>query len=188
MSVHKELNRIQKNLKVPKSNVNNFGKYKFRSAQDILEAIKPHLGECYLLTPSYPTTINGTRHIEVTAILGLNDQTISATAHAEHPENKKGMDPSQVSGATTSYAKKYALENLFAIDNSDDADVTNKHEKDDSEFKIKAHYFSLLKEFYGEEVPKEEIEDAKKMSMEKMRSMIGELEAELIERRRIENG
>ena len=123
------LNTIQQQLKAPKGQTNNFGKYKYRSCEDILEAVKPHLGECSLIV-SDDITVHADRvYVKATATLvDENGHAIaSATGLAREPQTKKGMDESQITGAASSYARKYALNGLFAIDDTKDADFSNNH-------------------------------------------------------------
>jgi len=128
----KRLAKIQRELKVPKNQYNAFGKYKFRSAEDILEAVKPLLGDLTLLLSDEAILIGERYYIKATA--GLFDESgkliTEVSAFAREADHKKGMDESQVSGATSSYARKYALNGLFAIDDTKDADATNKHGKE----------------------------------------------------------
>ena len=128
---HMKLNAIQQQLKAPKGQTNNFGKYKYRSCEDILEAVKPHLGECSLIV-SDDITVHADRvYVRATAtLLDENGHSIaSATGMAREPQTKKGMDESQITGAASSYARKYALNGLFAIDDTKDADFSNNHGK-----------------------------------------------------------
>lgn len=118
----KKLNEIQQKLSVPKNNLNKFGGYKYRSAEDILEAVKKILGEAILTIDDEIVSVGERYYIKATATLSLNDSQVSTTAFAREAENKKGMDESQVTGATSSYARKYALNGLFAIDDTKDAD------------------------------------------------------------------
>lgn len=132
MTIYTELSRIQKELKAPKGQYNTFGNYKYRSCEDILEAAKPLLGECSLTINDEIVLIGDRFYIKATAKLSLtNDEFITNSALAREPEGKKGMDEAQVTGATSSYARKYALNGLFAIDDTKDADATNTHGKDD---------------------------------------------------------
>jgi|WetSurMetagenome_2_1015567.scaffolds.fasta_scaffold473536_2 hypothetical protein len=129
----KELEIIQSQLKAPKGQFNSFGKYKYRSCEDILEAAKPLLLEqkC-TLTLSDDMVMVGTR-IYVKAIVTLTNEggeKCVTTAFAREEESKKGMDGSQVTGAASSYARKYALNGLFCIDDTKDSDATNTGEKD----------------------------------------------------------
>lgn len=125
----KELVNIQAKLKAPKGQVNKFGGYKYRSCEDILEAVKPLLNEnkC-TLTVCDEIVMVGTRiYIKATAtIRNEQGETEQTTAFAREPESKKGMDEPQVTGTASSYARKYALNGLFAIDDTKDAD-TNEY-------------------------------------------------------------
>ena len=126
VTVLDELSRIQKELKAPKGQYNKFGNYKYRSAEDILEAVKPLLGSCSLVVEDSIVVLGTTDerfYIRAEAQLMLNDQKMSAVAYAREPESKKGMDAAQVTGSTSSYARKYALNGLFAIDDTKDADT-----------------------------------------------------------------
>lgn len=128
-----ELVTIQQKLKAPKGQYNSFGKYKYRSCEDILESVKPILSECGCsLVISDEIIMVGNRiYIQATAKLtnGKGEQ-VKATGMAREEETKKGMDASQVTGATSSYARKYALNGLFCIDDTKDADATNTHGQD----------------------------------------------------------
>lgn len=120
---------IQQKLKAPKSQYNDFGKYKYRNCEDILEALKPLLGDTALVITDDVVMVGNRCYVKATASLVKENVTIaSTTAFAREPESKKGMDESQVTGAASSYARKYALNGLFAIDDARDADATNKHE------------------------------------------------------------
>ena len=128
----KELIRIQNELKAPKGQYNSFGKYSYRSCEDILEAVKPLLSsyDC-ILTLSDEITLVGERYyVKATAIL-LNDagKKVEVTAYAREEADKKGMDGSQITGAASSYARKYALNGLFCIDDNKDSDTTNTEAK-----------------------------------------------------------
>ena len=120
-----KLNTIQQKLKAPKGQTNNFGKYKYRSCEDILEAVKPLLGECSLVV-SDEIEVRGDRvYVKATATLHDGNSIMSACGYAREPQTKKGMDESQITGAASSYARKYALNGLFAIDDTKDADHSN---------------------------------------------------------------
>lgn len=124
----KELNIIQSKLNAPKDLKNNFGNYFYRSCESILKALKPLLKEtkCTLTTTDEVVQIGERFYVKATAMLKNESGGIeTASAFAREPINKKGMDDSQVTGATSSYARKYALNGLFAIDDSRDSDVTN---------------------------------------------------------------
>lgn len=119
---------IQSKLKAPKGQYNSFGKYNYRSSEDILEAVKPLNAERgLLLTLSDKPVPSGDRvYIEATATLSDGKESITVTAYAREQETKKGMDHSQITGAASSYARKYALNGLYLIDDTKDAD-TNEY-------------------------------------------------------------
>jgi hypothetical protein len=130
-----ELVKIQSDLNAPKNLVNKFGNYRYRSCESIVEALKPLLAKhkCYLLLNDEITLIGDRYYIKATATLvNANGVQVSTTAFAREEESKKSMDSSQLTGATSSYARKYALNGLFAIDDTKDADATNTHDKDES--------------------------------------------------------
>lgn len=124
----KELNTIQSLLKAPKDQYNKFGDYKYRNCEDILEAVKPLLfSQSCTLTISDEIVMIGTRYyVRATAtIKNANGETEMTTAYAREDESKKGMDASQITGSTSSYARKYALNGLFCIDDTKDSDSLN---------------------------------------------------------------
>lgn len=127
MGVYAKLLEIQQALKAPKGQRNDFGKYNYRSCEDIVEAVKPLLGEQKaVLTISDEIKMIGERYyIFATAAIvdAETGERVEVTAQAREADNKKGMDPSQVTGATSSYARKYALNGLLAIDDTKDADA-----------------------------------------------------------------
>jgi hypothetical protein len=128
-----KLAEIQAKVKAPKGQFNSFGKYNYRSAEDILEAVKQVVNPMgYSITIS-DTIINvGDRYyIKATATLTNGKETYSTDGYAREEESKKGMDGSQVTGACSSYARKYALNGLFALDDTKDSDATNTHGKDE---------------------------------------------------------
>lgn len=118
---------VQKNLKAPKSQYSTYGKYKYRSAEDILNSVKPLLADMGLLLTIQDELIHdGARYyIKATATLTDGANHLSVDAYAREDEVKKGMDGSQLTGAASSYARKYALNGLFCIDDTKDADATN---------------------------------------------------------------
>lgn len=136
----KRLIEIQKKLKAPKNQYNSFGKYKYRSCEDILEGVKPLLAEVGLaLVLSDEICLIGDRYyVKATAQLFDEENRVvfGASAYAREEETKKGMDGSQVTGAASSYARKYALNGLFAIDDTKDADATNTHDKEPKKEKL----------------------------------------------------
>jgi len=129
MTVHEKLLKVQNKLKAPKSQFNSFGKYHYRNQEDILEAVKPLLSEQGLtLTINDEVVLIGDRHyIKATANLCSGSECFSVSAFAREDSEKRGMDSSQLTGATSSYARKYALNGLFLIDDTKDADHTNEN-------------------------------------------------------------
>ena len=132
--VYKKLLNIQAKLKAPKGQWNEFGKYSYRSCEDILEAVKPIAAEERAVVHVTDTLqlIGDRYYIKATAILidVETGDTITSDAYAREEETKKGMDQSQITGASSSYARKYALSGLFALDDVKDSDGTNTHDKE----------------------------------------------------------
>jgi hypothetical protein len=130
----KQLLQIQAELKAPKNQFNSFGKYKYRNAEDILEAVKPLLlkYDCTLtLSDEIKETSGGLVYVEATAIFRhLEEDYIDVKAQAGIDINRKGMDIAQSFGSSSSYARKYALSGLFLLDDTKDADATNTHGKE----------------------------------------------------------
>jgi len=122
-TIYAKLNKIQQELDVPKNRENKFGKYKYRSCEDIIEAVKPLLGDCVLLLSDEMVLIGDRFYVKATAKLTNGKNEITNSAFAREAEIKKGMDASQITGATSSYARKYALNGLFGIDDVKDADT-----------------------------------------------------------------
>lgn len=122
------LTQIQSELKAPKNQRNNFGNYNYRSCEDILEALKPILKEhnADLILSDEVVEVGGRIYIKATANFKAGDETAIGTGFAREAETKKGMDESQITGTASSYARKYALNGLFLIDDSKDAD-TNEY-------------------------------------------------------------
>ena len=120
-----KLLEIQHRLKAPKGQYNSFGKYKYRSCEDILEAVKPILYEvgCTLTLSDDIVLIGDRYYVKATAQLVGADTNHQVTAYAREDEDKKGMDGSQITGTASSYARKYALNGLFCIDDTKDADT-----------------------------------------------------------------
>ena len=134
MNVYEKLMTVQTKLRAPKGQYNSFGKYSYRSCEDILEALKPLLGEVgAIVNVTDEIKLIGDRYyVEATAsfIDTETGERMIAKASAREAETKKGMDDSQVTGSVSSYARKYALNGLFAIDDNKDADSTNTHSKE----------------------------------------------------------
>lgn len=115
-----KLSQIQRELKAPKNQTNKFGNYRYRSCEDILEAIKPLLDDAIVVLNDEIVQVGERVYVRATATFTFGDGEgkISVTAYAREPESKKGMDESQITGAASSYARKYALNGLFLIDDS----------------------------------------------------------------------
>lgn len=128
-SIFVTLQSIQQSLVAPKGQYNSFGKYSYRSAEDILEALKPILQEhdAVLILQDGIVQIGDRYYVEATATLYAVGETIGTTAYAREDDSKKGMDGSQVTGAASSYARKYALNGLFMIDDNNDPDTDEYH-------------------------------------------------------------
>ena len=152
MNIYEKLLKAQVELKAPKGQYNSFGKYKYRSCEDILEALKPVLdklklalfisdeivevGGSYKVSKKEETVESeGRKYVKATITL-VNiekpDEIIKTSALAREEETKKGMDGSQITGASSSYARKYALNGMFMIDDTKDSDSTNTHGKDET--------------------------------------------------------
>ena len=180
-----KLMNIQQELKAPKGQYNSFGKYAYRSCEDILEAVKPLLKkERVALTISDELQYIGNRYyIKATATLidTESEATISNSAYAREEETKKGMDGSQITGASSSYARKYALNGLFGIDDNKDSDTTNiqsKEEKEDK--KISPKQMELIQKYYqGENLTKllevNNLEKLEDMSINKASEILSKL-------------
>lgn len=127
MKLSEKLTNIQNELKAPKNMYNSFGKYKYRNLESILECVKPLLVKhrCSLTISDTVQAVGDRVYIVATAVLGDldSDETVTVTAMARESVAKKGMDDSQVTGATSSYARKYCMNGLFLIDDTKDADT-----------------------------------------------------------------
>lgn len=150
MAIYEKLLNIQSELKAPKNQTNNFGRYNYRSCEDILEAVKPILKKekCVVIVNDEIEQVDNRFYVKATVSLVdvESGEIIASSAYAREEENKKGMDSSQVTGASSSYARKYALNGLFAIDDTRDSDVTNSGEENESS----ASQQSLIKQQIGE--------------------------------------
>ena len=189
MNIYEKLMNIQKELKAPKSQYNSFGKYKYRSCEDILESVKPLL-EKYKVTIILTDKLEqiGERYyIRAMAILfdTESDNSIGNTAYAREEETKKGMDGSQITGTSSSYARKYALNGLLLIDDTKDADTDEftkennkgKTKEEPKEKKITAGQLKVLSKLYtGDNLVKllelNKIDKLEDMSMEKANEII----------------
>ena len=126
----KELIKIQSELKAPKNQRNTFGKYNYRSCEDILEAVKPLANQqgCSIMLSDEIIETGGRVYVKATAILTSGKESATVSAFAREPLLQKGMNEAQITGSASSYARKYALNGLFAIDDTKDAD-TDEHSK-----------------------------------------------------------
>ena len=170
-----KLIQIQQKLKAPKGQYNSFGKYKYRSQEDILEAVKPHLASVgAALTVSDDLQYIGDRYyVKATAILYDESGEVieQVSAYAREEEIKKGMDGSQITGTASSYARKYALNGLFLIDDTKDADTDEwKNQTDRQKENAKAEEVLEKK---VEETSKKTIGDARAKALEKHLSQNG---------------
>lgn len=139
------LQEIQAQLKAPKSQYNSFGKYYYRNCEDVLEAVKPLLGDSILILSDEVVNIGEFNYVKATAsfktpinsedgkvnIIGYNLYA-EVTAYAREAKEQKGMNDAQITGSSSSYARKYALNGLFLIDDTKDDDTTNKHGKEET--------------------------------------------------------
>jgi len=158
----KELIAIQKELKAPKGQMNKFGNYKYRSCEDILEAVKPLLAEhnAVVLITDEVKGINDYMYIEATVVFQVGENAISVKAQAGINPNRKGMDIAQSYGASSSYARKYACCGIFLLDDTKDADSkdnteenkpASKEDFEDAKQTLReAHEMGSLKQAYHE--------------------------------------
>lgn len=141
MGIYEKLMTVQQSLKAPKNQYNSFGKYKYRSCEDILEGLKPCLKEVKAAVTIDDEIVEVCSRVYVKATAHFRDaetgEEIINTAYAREPENKAGMDQAQITGATSSYARKYALNGLFMIDDTKDADTDESKNESDSRSKTK---------------------------------------------------
>jgi hypothetical protein len=162
---------VQTELKAPKNQRNNFGKYNYRSCEDILEAVKPLLAESGLVLTISDTIEETNGYSYVNACVSIADgiSSYSSYAQAGIDFNRKGMDIAQSFGSSSSYARKYALNGLFLIDDTKDADATNNHDKQTSnkiELKPDSVEFKKAKDFIKGGGSVEAIEKKYKLSNE----------------------
>ena len=134
-NIYSKLMTIQSTLKAPKGQFNSFGKYKYRSCEDILESVKPLLSkhDCALVITDDIVMLGDRIYVKATAKLISGSEQVESSAFAREEDAKKGMDSSQVTGAASSYARKYALNGLFCIDDTKDSDATNNGHQETSE-------------------------------------------------------
>lgn len=150
-SIYQRLRKVQMELKAPKGQFNSFGKYNYRSCEDILEAVKPLLDKNDLvMTVSDEIVAVGDRiYIKATATVRHGNEVVTNTAYARESEKKTGMDDSQITGTASSYARKYCLNGLFLIDDTKDADTDEYRkttERKSTDGKITAVHVSSIRE------------------------------------------
>jgi len=140
-TLHNYLVEIQKELKAPKNQRNTFANFNYRSCEDILEAVKPLLHERKMIVTISDdvVSVGNYNYVKATATVTNGSEFYSVNAFAREADVKKGMDASQITGSTSSYARKYALNGLFAIDDTKDADTK---ENSDTQDKPKAQTFN----------------------------------------------
>lgn len=160
MTIHEKMMKIQTTLKAPKNLVNSFGNYKYRNAEGILEAVKPLLAENKLSMYISDDVQAVNDRVYVKATVSIFDietgESVMATASAREALNKKGMDDSQITGTASSYARKYALNGIFLLDDTKDADTdenqkectarANKQEQEKNKEKLDQMKISLVKQ------------------------------------------
>lgn len=135
MSIFKKVAKIQQELIAKKGQYNSFGKYSYRSCEDIVEAVKPFLGDLVLILEDDIVMVGDRTYVKASAIITDGEQQVMTTAYAREPETKKGMDVAQITGSASSYARKYALNGLLAIDDTKDADTMDNrkaHQQQDA--------------------------------------------------------
>ena len=187
-----KLIKIQQELKAPKGQFNKFGGYKYRSCEDIFEAVKPLLKEekLVLQTTDELVQIGDRYYIKATAILTDGTETITNTAYAREEETKKGMDGSQITGASSSYARKYALNGLFLIDDVKDSDSTNTggDEKQQEQLELLAKFQKLVNETNTEKerlYEYYEVENNTQMTNEQLKDAIKKMETKLLRDKKV---
>lgn len=196
MNLFEKLSRVQQKLKAPKNQYNDYGGYHYRSCEDVVEAVKPLLAdEGLVMTISDELVQIGDRYY-IKATVSVydpeNDAEHRVEGYAREEENKKGMDSMQLTGATSSYARKYALNGMFAIDDTKDADATNDHGRNSNNKKgnkkrtgtKKSYIAKIREEFkknkeelkpltlnYLSSIGYEELSDVKKLNNEQAKNL-----------------
>lgn len=150
--------KIQAELKAPKGQVNKFGNYRYRSAEDIIEAVKPicHKYGYSLIIHDEIVMVGDRIYVKATAEINNAEHSWCSFGWAREEEVKKGMDAAQITGSASSYARKYALNGLFAIDDTKDADATNEH-KDEVGNDKRLYLLTLLESTTYDEQAKEKL-------------------------------
>lgn len=195
MSVYEKLTKIQNILKAPKNQYNNFGKYSYRSCEDILEALKPILldEKCTLTLDNEIVLIGDKLFRKSTANLYdyESSESLTSTTYTQECLNAPGMSAAQTSGSTASYSDKYCLGKMFLIDDTKDPDTNESYEKNtkpndkqvngdvEPSDKQKKFYFNLLNKEYGKNIPQNILDEAKKMDTVQMGQAIDKLKKSL---------
>ena len=175
MNFYERVGAIQLELKAPKNLYNSFGKYKYRNAESICEAVKPLLNKykCVLFLTDDVQLVGDRFYIKATATIRdmESDASVSVSAIARESLNKKGQDESQITGTASSYARKYALNGLFLLDDTKDADTDEYHNQtqggEDKPKTITKEMYEELKELCGK-AERDEAYIAKSMSVTKL--------------------
>ena len=161
--LNKKLAAIQKDLKAPKSQVNDFAHFNYRSCEDILEAVKPLLKDLALTLSDEIVSTGDRYYVRATAVLSDGETSIITNAFAREASEKKGMDEAQITGSASSYARKYALNGLFAIDDTKDADTRDNTKEETKEvakkFGTRTSLDDYHKTYKGRVVAKTPVED-----------------------------
>ena len=156
MSVQTKLLKIQNELKAPKNQYNSFGRYKYRNCEDILEALKPILKEqkATIIISDEIVEVNGKSYIKANAVFTdvEDEKSVNVTAYAREEDNKKGMDASQITGCASSYARKYALNGLFAIDDTKDSNYNETTQNLDAKSEFKKQSKNIVKKIHLNQV------------------------------------
>jgi len=129
MSIYLKLAKVQKELKAPKGQFNSFGKYNYRSCEDILEGLKSVLGDLVVMLTDEIVMVGDRIYVKATATVTDGKESVSSSAFARESLTKKGMDDSQITGTASSYARKYALNGMFLIDDTKDADTADNSQQ-----------------------------------------------------------
>ena len=135
MSIHTKLAEIQQKLVAQKGQRNDFGGYQYRSAEDIMHSVKPHLGHLTITCTDDLVELANRIYVKATVTISDGKESISVNAFAREPESVTKQAPAQTTGSSSSYARKYALSGLLLIDNEKDADVTNNHDGQDDKLR-----------------------------------------------------
>jgi len=133
----KKVAEIQLKLKSPKSQFNKFGNYAYRNQEDILESLKPLLGDLVLFISDEVIEVGGRVYVKATSTITDGENSLSNSAYAQEPEEQKGMNAAMLTGSASSYSRKYSLNGLFLIDDTKDADATTTFGKEDKPSPVK---------------------------------------------------